>query len=1092
MPTRTARNVIDNDKVILKDELEAILPKTSTASIAVGYFFISGFAAILKALKETDKIRLLISNTTDEKTAEALIAGFKSIKDVQTEVQKKNLVNEKRKEQVLSDSKDNIKKSLEYMEQTTSDKTVVEELIELMKNKKIEVRVYPKEKLHAKAYLLEFKDSAYGLGTGIVGSSNLSIAGISTSSELNLKTKNDPDIIQLLEWFDKRWEDGLPFTEDFNIILEKSWAGKTYSPHELFLKAAYQEEKERIERQHQIDPVFESTFPKLFPFQKDAVDRGLTMFELYGGVIIADVVGIGKTYVGTALLKYLQRDYRPLIISPPHLLEMWERFCAKYEIDAKFLSDGKLSQEKYSLYQDYKLTDRDLVLIDESHHFRNNDTRRYENLKHYMTAREAKAILLTATPFSNKPEDLKNQIMLFHTSDHTFIPPANVMGLNKFFKNVKDEGANLTDLLKNIMIRRTRRYILNTYGKSDETNPNRKYLVVENIRKYFPERKMHTLSYDIDKVYAGQYEKIVNKLQKGQLTFARYSPGSYLKPEYADKPIYKDLKTTGPKLISLIRHLLLKRMESSQQSFRVSIEGFIRTHEIFLNLLKRGTVPIGDTAVKDMYEAAKETDFNLDDEEELRKIEKNMEESGDTKYKFDAFRIDNLTEKIQDDLGVFREIRNLLKKCTDKDDDKLHNLRKLLDKNSGKKILVFSEFSSTIKYIYESVTTWKGKKESVYAEKNNAMKAAQRFDPENNPRSSSDEKIPKSDQLSLVFSTDVLSEGVNLHAGQVVINYDFHWNPVRLIQRAGRIDRLGSKNEFVTIHNFLPDPKIEDDLKLEEKVGNKINEIQRVIGEDYKILTHDEVVNTDDLYAIYHDDPNNTDILDREDVNPLEPSENEKLLNEMMENNPEYWKKFKEIPDGIRSSSKNPSGKLILVCESGTEKTGKIRKHYEIDSKKHVKELTATQTLNLLKSDDDSIYPVPSNYDELLAVGWKKFNDDIDQKYARDIIGPKTPASQKYIVHRLIEISNKREFKNESKVINELIQAFRLPLLRDQTRELSKLKKNDSAEPDDSILIVVLKKMYVSYELSAQIKKTEMEIDRSRILYSRFLGKSDD
>ena len=234
--------------------------------------------------------------------------------------------------------------------------------------------------------------------------------------------------------------------------------------------------------------------------------------------------------------------------------------------------------------------------------------------------------------------------------------------------------------------------------------------------------------------------------------------------------------------------------------------------------------------------------------------------------------------------------------------------------------MLYSEFSTTIQYLYDYVKT-KDKTERVYAQLSNSMKVAQSFDPENNYV---DEKIPKSEQTLLVLTTDVLSEGVNLQAGQVVINYDFHWNPVRLIQRAGRIDRLGSKNEFVTIHNFLPDPKIEDDLKLEEKVGNKINEIQRVIGEDYKILTQDEVVNTDDLYAIYHDDPNNTDILDREDVNPLEPSENEKLLNEMMETNPEYWKKFKEIPDGIRSSSKNPSGKLILVCESGTEKTGKI------------------------------------------------------------------------------------------------------------------------------------------------------------------------
>jgi len=287
----------------------------------------------------------------------------------------------------------------------------------------------------------------------------------------------------------------------------------------------------------------------------------------------------------------------------------------------------------------------------------------------------------------------------------------------------------------------------------------------------------------------------------------------------------------------------------------------------------------------------------------------------------------------------------------------------------------------------------------------------------------------------------VLSEGVNLHSGQIIINYDFHWNPVRLIQRAGRIDRLGSKNELVTIHNFLPDPKIESDLRLEESVGNKINEIQRIIGEDYQILTRDEVINTDDLYAMYANDPNNTEILDREDINPLEPSQYEKYLLELKDNNPEYWAKFKEIPDGIRSSSNNPDGNLILVCESGTEKTGKIKKHYLIDSKKRVKELTPTQTLNLLESDDNSIYPPPQNYDELLAIGWKKFNYDIEQKFAKDIIGQTIPASQKYMVYRLMEIATQEEFKNNSEVINQLIQAFRLPLLRDQTRELSKLKK---------------------------------------------------
>ena len=205
-----------------------------------------------------------------------------------------------------------------------------------------------------------------------------------------------------------------------------------------------------------------------------------------------------------------------------------------------------------------------------------------------------------------------------------------------------------------------------------------------------------------------------------------------------------------------------------------------------------------------------------------------------------------------------------------------------------------------------------------------------------------------------------------------------------------------------------------------------------------------------------------------------------------------YWKEFKEIPDGIRSSSKNPCGKLILVCESGTEKTGKIRKYYEIDSKKHVKELTAKETLTLLRSDDDSIYSTPPNYDELVAVGWKKFIDDIEQKLARDLVGPRISFAQQYIIKRLMDIARKREFQNKNQEIDALLQAFRLPLLRSLIKELSKLKKIDQAEPDDSSFFEILSQIYNNYELYSAVKKAENEIGTPKILYSRFLGKSDD
>ena len=180
--------------------------------------------------------------------------------------------------------------------------------------------------------------------------------------------------------------------------------------------------------------------------------------------------------------------------------------------------------------------------------------------------------------------------------------------------------------------------------------------------------------------------------------------------------------------------------------------------------------------------------------------------------------------------------------------------------------------------------------------KNNSIECARLFDPENNPHGS---RPKKNDEISLLIATDVLAEGINLQAGQVIINYDFHWNPTRLIQRAGRVDRIGSKHEFVTVHNFLLDPKMKEDFDLEDLVDNKIDNIQRIIGEDYKILKEDEQINAEDIYAIYKGDDS---ILDREGENPLEPSRFEKLLRDIQINQPQLWEDFKKIPDGIRSS----------------------------------------------------------------------------------------------------------------------------------------------------------------------------------------------
>ena len=296
---------------------------------------------------------------------------------------------------------------------------------------------------------------------------------------------------------------------------------------------------------------------------------------------------------------------------------------------------------------------------------------------------------------------------------------------------------------------------------------------------------------------------------------------------------------------------------------------------------------------------------------------------------------------------------------------------------AGKKVLIFSEFATTTQYLNDYLK-WKGVKEQVDST-GNAIQCARMFDPDNNP--SNDPRPKKSEEISLLIATDVLAEGVNLQAGQVIINYDFHWNPTRLIQRAGRVDRIGSKNEFITVHNFLLDPEMEEDLRLEYSVDNKINNIQKIIGEDYKILKEDEQINTADHYAIYNGEES---ILDREEENPLEPSRFEKLLRDIQVKNPKLWEDFKKIPDGIRSSGKTKSGgKLLIACESGTERSGRVRKYYLINPKEEINEIPAQKALGILESSDEAVSSTPENYDKLVSVGWKKFVEDTDQIRAR-------------------------------------------------------------------------------------------------------------
>lgn len=999
--------VIDNENVILQDKIQEYLDDTKQASIAVGYFFISGFAEIMDHLKKIEDsanpehmMRLLISPTTNRPTAEAMLAGNEAYEEAKS---KSKIPNSE--EYSIEKTRDQVKKTLEYMPQSKKDSLVVKKLIDLMRKKKLQIKVYTKQQLHAKAYIFEL-DNKHLTRVAIVGSSNLSISGIRQHAELNIRTAHPNDAKEVKEWFDRHWDDESckEFTEDIADILEDSWAGKEHTPSDVYGKAVIHEHKDVFD-----DSLFDDIKSDvkesidLFEFQKKAVSDGIQKLENYGGVIIADVVGMGKTYMGSAILKYLKEHDRskPLVICPPHLIGMWKDYLEKFGVYGEVISRYIIGMEDNILS---KYTHCDVILIDESHNFRNSNTNAYKALLAFMEEKtdDAKVIMLSATPISNSIRDLKNQLRLFPSERLEKIPPLGTISLDEYFRGLEDESGitsegveKIRELLKYILIRRTRTQIIKKYAKPDG---DRWYIEHDEGRKYFPKRNLQNPEeYDADKVYNNAYESIETAIT--ELKMARYAPGNYIKKEYAENKKYKDLIHTTKPLIGIVRTSLLKRMESSIMAFSISVKNYQKGYRIFEKQLDKGIVPIGKEFHDEIYKKIEYDDYDEEVfEENLTTIK--------SRYDIEAFDVGLWKKELREDLNKFAQIvGHLSGEEFEKRDDKLHKLRDLIKVHS-EKILVFSESAITTKYIYKYLHKEfpERKMEQIDSKQDTKKKneCVRRFDPKNN-----NADIPKDEELDILISTDVLSEGVNLHACRIVINYDFHWNPVRLIQRVGRVDRIGSEHPVIDIFNFLPTTKIDATLSLKDRVANKIKTIRKIIGHDQQILEASEIIDAKSTSAIYSPGENDDDVLDSNiGVLDMEESDSEKHADEIKDNKTklEYYQK---LPFGIRGIS--GKGKLLIACEAeeiiidqdevATPKQT-FRKHYEVIAGV-AKPIPSSSFLKQIGNDSKKIMAeMDSDYNEFVNTAWVKFNRDMKDASAKK----KTLKHQEYFDKELKRI----------------------------------------------------------------------------------------
>jgi superfamily II DNA or RNA helicase len=743
----------------------------------------------------------------------------------------------------------------------------------------------------------------------------------------------------LTDWFNRLWDESEDFEDHLMNELRQSWPIVQVTPYQIYLKTMYELVKERLDGDGEGEFIWQSEISAvLTEFQKDAVRGAVRMIREYGGCFVADVVGLGKSYIGAAIVKHFERveRARPLIICPAALQEMWEHYNEVYSLNARVLPMSLLreNEENNFLIDSEKYRDRDFVLVDESHNFRNPDSQRYHVLQDFLQNGERKCVLLTATPRNKSAWDIYNQIHLFHPGDITFLPidPPN---LRDYFKEVEKSERSLPPLLTHILIRRTRNEVLRWHGYDSETHQRvdpdnfgpyrraerRAYVHVAGRKQFFPRRALDNIEYSIEAAYQGLYARLRGYLSPFEnetptlpgmangdhLVYARYGLWHYVNADKKNKSPYNELQRAGINLRGLMRVSLFKRLESSVEAFRKTIHRMVQSHQAFLKALDKGIVPAGEDAQRILYESDRYGEEALYDAL--------IEVCG--RYEAVDFMLEALRADVTHDLSILQKIFAAIKPITPEQDAKLQKLIRRLNEPKGnqpplnkKKCLIFTQYADTAAYLYQNLNSTKTPAiEVIYGVDKNKATIVGRFSPIANPEHRPKENVP---EIHILIATDVLSEGLNLQDCDQVINYDLHWNPVHLIQRFGRVDRIGSEHDVVYAYNFLPETELDSNLGLREKLRRRIQEIHDTIGEDTAILDPSERINEQAFYSIYHDHRlEETDEAEEDQMVDL--NEATEIIRQLREDQPELFQSIVDLRDGIRSGySTNRDGEVVL------------------------------------------------------------------------------------------------------------------------------------------------------------------------------------
>ncbi len=938
--------------------------------IATGFFEIGSLLTLDQKWQNLEKIRILMGDEVSKRTQKAFEEGLENIASK------------------LGDSIEREKEENDFLEGVPA-------IVEGIRDNTIECRVYRKKKFHAKAYITHSKFDVIG-SAALVGSSNFTLPGIAENIELNVQIKHEIETLQ--EWFEEHWKEAEDVTPEMLKTVERHV--REYSPFDVYTKALYEYFKGHELTASEWELKESKIYPILSQYQKDGYQALMKIASQYNGAFLCDGVGLGKTFIGLMLIeRLLLRENKRVVLIVPKAARgpVWVSKIKKYVpkilngfLPFKIINHTDLTRAKSSCIDliDNIKEDAEVIIIDEAHHFRNRQPERYKKM--FEIAEGKQLFLLTATPVNNTLLDLVHQIELFSRQEKNYFKNLGIHNLKSHFikmerelketiskaedtgevsidENVACKVLSGDDLFKAIVVQRSRSYVKESQQKTEE----------DEVR--FPERASpRVVDYSLKKTYGKLLDHLKTAFNKDKplLSLAIYYPLAYYKgPDETIDPMKEGRQR---QVVGLIRTLLLKRFESSRVAFEFSCEDLLLKLLTFVRKYDEKLISRWEAQHKDMlvHISRQLRERGRIDEEEAEEdylpeeLSKKFEELKEEEYDISAIvnetilDLDQLSEFIEDLMEVEKT-----------EDDKLKNLVRLLEEDPSlkeNKVIIFSEYMTTARYLKEKLVSagFKNVDEVDSTTKGDRGRVINAFSPYYNDLSSPELAEKGIKEIRILISTDVLSEGLNLQDATLLINYDLHWNPVRLMQRIGRVDRrldneiesnmirdhkeLKDVRGKVIYWNFLPPSELNVLLSLYEKVTKKTLLISKTFGiEGRKLLTpEDDYETLKEFNQGYEGTPTLLEMMHLE-------------YQELVKADETLPARLQNLPLKIFSGKSHPSpeAKAVFFCysipgedaqtEEWTEDAGSARWYlYDLNTEKIIEE--PTEILEYIRCSRDT------------------------------------------------------------------------------------------------------------------------------------------